>query len=369
MTNPGLYIHIPFCGSKCPYCGFYSIASTSLVSRWLHALKKEVFHYAGLFENFDSLYFGGGTPTILSLRDIEEILDCLEAHFPFAGDTEISIEANPGDMTREKIAGLRSLGFNRINLGVQSFDDGDLVFLGRKHRMKDAEKALENLRLSGFDNIGIDLIYGMECQSMAGWMETLDRAVYHGPEHLSCYQLTFEEGTSFKAKKKKGEIKPIDEEREASLFLATSQFLEENGYIHYEISNFAREEAFFSRHNRKYWHHVPYLGLGPSAHSFQDSKRWWNLRSIRRYCEALERGEAPVDGIENLTDEQKRMESVALGLRTLQGIDIKETGLDPENSDVISDLKASGYIHVDKGRIFPTRKGFLIADHLPLYFL
>ncbi|MDB9823510.1 coproporphyrinogen III oxidase family protein, partial [Deltaproteobacteria bacterium] len=229
MQYPGLYIHIPFCRSKCPYCDFYSLASYSLVSRWLEALKKEIAQYEGRFDSFDSLYLGGGTPTSLDLRDLEDILRCLSDHFVFSKDMERTIEANPGDITDEKSAGLKALGFNRINLGVQSFNDQELLFLGRRHSAKETENALEGLRASGFDNIGVDLIYGLRDQSIKGWTKTLERALVFKPEHLSCYQLSFEKGTVFWRLKEKGVIVPMKEEEEAELFLATSEFLEDNG--------------------------------------------------------------------------------------------------------------------------------------------
>lgn len=324
--------------------------------------------YRGRFHCFNSLYFGGGTPSLLSLKSLEEILDGLSRHFRFAGDTEITIEANPGDMSGEKAAGLRSLGFNRINLGVQSFDDRDLLFLGRRHTAKDAERVLEDIRSSGFDNMGLDLIYGLEQQTMEGWVKTLEDAISFRPEHISCYQLTMEKGTPFGRMRDRGLLKPVNEEREASYFLNTSAFLGDAGYIHYEISNFAKDLSFCSRHNSKYWQHVPYLGLGPSAHSFQGGARWWNVRSVRRYCESLERGCVPVEGHETLSEEQRRMEAVSLGLRTRNGISLEEAGCDPETCDAVLRLKESGHILIDKGRIVPTRKGFLVADHLPLCF-
>jgi len=369
MENSGLYIHIPFCRSKCNYCDFYSIASTSIISRYLEALKKEVVLYQGRFDPFDSLYMGGGTPTLLDLSEIEEILNCIYKYLGFSADTERTIEVNPCDMNPEKIAGLKSFGFNRINLGVQSFDDRDLLFLGRRHGVKDAERAIAGLRSAGFDNIGIDLIYGLRDQSVRGWMETLSKAVAYMPEHLSCYQLSIEKRTVFWRMREKGFIEPPDEEKERSFFIATSEFLEDKGYIHYEISNFARERVYYSRHNCKYWRHVPYLGLGPSAHSFNGSMRWWNYRSIRRYCDALKQGDAPVEGSEGLTDEQKRIEIISLGLRTRHGIDISELGYDPELSEKISRLSNTGHIQVHNNRVVPTREGFLVADHLPLCFL
>ncbi|HBF42084.1 MAG TPA: coproporphyrinogen III oxidase [Desulfobacteraceae bacterium] len=369
MKLPGLYVHIPFCRSKCPYCGFYSLASTSLVSRWLDAFKKEVISYRGRFRCFDSLYLGGGTPTFLEVKTLKAVVDCLFSNFDFAPDTETTIEANPADLTPEKIKRIRGMGFNRINVGVQSFDDEALLFLGRRHTAGEAELVLKRLRSCGFDNIGIDLIYGFEGQSLKGWIETLKKALVFRPEHLSCYQLTFEKGTPFSKMKERGMIMPLGEEKECDFFTSTSKFLEVNGYDHYEISNFARKKAFYSRHNQKYWCHTPYLGLGPSAHSFHNSTRWWNVRSIRKYCEALENREAPVEGREGLTNEQMILESVALGLRTKKGFGLKQIGHDPKMMEMLFRLKKSGHIRIDKDSVVPTEKGYLVADCLPLYVI
>jgi oxygen-independent coproporphyrinogen-3 oxidase len=368
-SSPGLYVHIPFCKSKCPYCGFYSIASTSHVSAWLDAFDKEVLLYKDRFARFDSLYLGGGTPSVLGLNDIERIMDSILSCFRFASDVEITIETNPGDMTDEKVAGMKALGFNRVNLGVQSFDDQDLRFLGRRHNADDAEKALHRLRVHGFENIGVDLIYGLPGQSSEKWRETLKRALRFGPEHISCYQLTIEKGTPFWRMRHKGMLNPLDEDEEGLLFITASELLEEKGYIHYEVSNFARGKAFYSRHNCKYWDHTPYLGLGPSAHSYQDSKRWWNVRSMRQYCQALRHGTAPVEEMEILTGEQMTIETIFLGLRTQKGFIIEDDIHRPNISRVISALKDSGLIRIVDNRIMATKEGYLVADRLPLYFI
>lgn len=369
MQRPGLYIHVPFCKTKCPYCGFYSLASRSLIPRWRDALKREITYYRDRFDCFDSLYLGGGTPTLLDLGDLEDILDSIFTHFKFAQDKEITIEANPGDLTTKKAKGIKSLGFNRVTLGVQSFNDRELLFMGRRDRAQDAVRALTMLRSFGFQNVGIDLIYGFEGQSLKGWAETLEKALFFRPEHLSCYQLTFEKGTPFQRMKERGITRSISEETEHSFFLLTSRFLEDHGYVHYEISSFARGEAFYSRHNQKYWHHIPYLGLGPSAHSFQNSTRWWNSRSVKGYCEALEGGRAPVAGYEDLTDDQMRLEAISLGLRTRAGLHLKDTLQNQALYEGINDLQKLGFLTLNNGRILPTRKGFLLADHLPLYLL
>ena len=365
----GLYIHIPFCKSKCPYCGFYSVASTVLIPRWLDALNKEVPIYKDRFDSFDTLYMGGGTPSLLDLRDMENLMDGLFSHFHFTSDAEITLEANPGLMTNEKIAGIKSLGFNRINLGVQSFDDQELRFLGRSHNARDAERTLTNLRSYGFNNIGIDLIYGLENQSIKKWNDTLTSALRFNPEHISCYQLTIEDKTPFRRMKDQGRLKTPDEKGECHFFITSSERLEANGYIHYEISNFAKNKTFYSHHNCKYWNHTSYLGLGPSAHSFHNKKRWWNVRSIRQYCEALEQGEAPVEGIENLTNKQIQLETIFLGLRTRKGINIQDFKGIPTIDKALSQLLDSGHIRIQNNRVIATKKGFLVADRLPLYFV
>jgi oxygen-independent coproporphyrinogen-3 oxidase len=369
MSSPGLYVHVPFCRSKCPYCAFYSIASASLIPRWLNAFGKETGHYEGHFDEFDSLYLGGGTPTFLEIRDLAGMVEQIFTHFDFDLDTEITIEANPCDLTREKIKSLRDLGFNRISLGVQSFEDDELSFLGRRHTAKQSKTAFMDLRSFGFENIGMDLIYGFEGQTLKGWIKTLIQAVEFNPEHLSCYQFTIEKKTPFGRLNEKGMLTPPGEEKERIFFLATSNFLKDHGYIHYEISNFARNDSLVSRHNSKYWHHVPYLGLGPSAHSFQNSTRRWNIRSVKKYCEMLEEGNAPIDGYENLTKEQLRLEKVSLGLRTSQGLDLKKIPGAPELNNLLFRLRDSGFLKIINNRILPTQKGFLVADQLPLYLL
>lgn len=364
--SAGLYIHIPFCKTKCPYCGFYSVLSASLRNEWLKALKREIILYRDRYSFFDTLYLGGGTPSLLSSNELHEIMECLYDHYRFANDTEITIESNPGDMNDEKIGLLKSLGFNRVNLGVQSLDDDDLRFLERRHSAQDALKALESLRKSGFSNIGIDLMYGLETQTIAKWKTMLEHAVHYRPEHISCYQLTIEEKTPFMIREKAGRIKLLNEEQESDFFLSTSRFLSKRGYIHYEISNFSIDEAHFSRHNRKYWNRVPYLGLGPSSHSFMGRTRWWNHRSVRKYCEELEKGMFPVEERESLTNEQVLMEMVSLGLRTRDGFDPEILGNDSKIEEALYLLKREGYLKTENNRVVPTQKGFLVADRLPL---
>ena len=366
--EPGLYVHIPFCRSKCPYCAFTSVASQSLKERWLKALLMEISSCKGKFKRFDSLYLGGGTPTFFDAGELETIVSHLFSHFCFSTDTEVTIEANPCDLTGEKAEELKDLGFNRISLGIQAFDDPTLSFLGRRHTAGEAATALAGLRSAGFENIGVDLIYGINGQSLEDWSGTLARALEFRPEHISCYQLTFEKGTPFWRQKEKGILTPIGEEEEYAFFRATSSILECAGYLHYEISNFARKKAFRSRHNQKYWRHIPYLGLGPSAHSFYGATRWWNIRSVRKYCELLEQGENPVEGLEDLTQEQLRIEKIGLGSRTLDGFDLDLIPDTPRSVEMLSRLQESDHLRVKGNRAIPTLKGFLVADHIPSCF-
>ena len=359
---PGLYIHVPFCKSKCPYCNFYSVTSLSLIPAWLSGIKKEILIYKDRFAYFDSLYLGGGTPTILSKRDLIRLADHLFTHFSFSRDSEISIEANPDDITKEKLTLLRTMGINRISLGVQSFNNQDIRYLGRRHNVLQVDKALDMIRTSGFTNVGIDLMYGFKGATETSWVKTLKRTLAYNPEHISCYQLTIKKGTEFKQRK----IKPLNEEKERLLFMNTSARLEQAGYLHYEVSNYAREEKYICRHNYKYWDHTPYLGLGPAAHSFFPDKRWWNVKSIKTYCELLQKNIPPLAGTESLTEEQLRLEYLFLGLRTNAGIDRRFLNSRSGLKNILQELKDAKLVKIKSGRVIPTREGFLVADSLPL---
>lgn len=340
-----------------------------MIPQWLEALEQEIMFYKDKFHSFDTIYFGGGTPSLLDIDIIERILITLKSEYNFREDIEITLEANPCDMTAEKIEGIKSLGINRINLGVQSFNDDELIFLGRKHCSADSERVLNYLRNSGFDNIGIDLIYGLKGQTLEAWQKTLDQALGFSPEHLSCYQLTIEGKTVFNAMKKRGILDDLTEDEAESFFLKTAGFLEKNDYIHYEVSNFAKSPGCQSRHNIKYWNRTPYLGLGPSAHSFDGRKRWWNYRSIRKYRSSLKNGKYPVESFEILTGEQEMLETVALGLRTADGINLDILSISPESLQKVKKLESSGYLKVESKRAVPTKKGQLVADQLPLFIL
>lgn len=366
--SAGLYLHVPFCRSKCPYCGFYSVPSTVPVPIWFEGIKREVLLYKGRFDRFDSLYLGGGTPTFLDGTILTQLIDYIFTHFDFAADTEFTIEANPCDLSEDTVRLLRELGCNRVNLGIQSFDDRALAFLGRCHTAEDAKEALTRLRRFGFDNVGVDLMYGLPGQPLETWMDTLRCAISFEPEHISCYELSVEKGTVFQRLKERGKIRPPRKSDERRYFLSISQHLMERGYIHYEVSNFARDETLCARHNCKYWQHVPYLGLGPSAHSFDGRQRWWNVRSIRGYGATLNAGRPPIEGRETLTGEQMWLESLGLGFRTRLGVELRQIASEPHSTEALSKMEATGLVKVVNGRILPTEQGFLVADQLPACF-
>ncbi|MBW1798778.1 MAG: radical SAM family heme chaperone HemW, partial [Deltaproteobacteria bacterium] len=365
-NTPGLYIHVPFCLSKCPYCDFYSITSISLIPSWLEGVLKELQMYKDRFSTFDTLYMGGGTPSLLNPNQLSTLMDFLVRNFEFSPETEITIEANPDDITREKLECYRDIGINRISLGAQSFDDRVLQYLKRRHTARKTEKALEWIRAAGFNNIGIDLMYGFEGQTEAAWVGTMKHALDFRPEHLSCYQMTYSEGTPFGNKLAQGRITQMGEEEERAFFLLTSRFLEQEGYLHYEISNFARDKKHVSRHNLKYWRHVPYLGIGPGAHSFLEGRRWWNIESVSDYCRMLSNGCPPVEETETLSEEQRRLEMLYLGLRTVDGVDLGLVDKQHQSKKIIGELMESGLVKVHADRVIPTRTGFLVADSLPL---
>jgi len=273
QETSGLYIHIPFCLSKCHYCDFYSVTAISVIPDFLRALNKEMEMYRNRSDVFDTLYIGGGTPSLLTSPQLEDILISVQKNFDLMAEPEITIEANPADLDQSLLESMREIRINRINIGIQSFDEKVLAFLSRRHSAKQAISAIEASRKAGFQNIGLDLIYGVPAQDMDSWLDTLKQAVAFSPEHLSCYQLTLGAETPLGIRYQAGEFLMPGEELQYEFFIKTSEFLEDAGYIHYEVSNFSRGMEYASRHNQKYWDHSPYLGLGPSAHSFRDNRR------------------------------------------------------------------------------------------------
>ena len=370
LKIPGLYIHIPFCLTKCLYCDFYSSTSLSALPLFLDALFKEMAMYRNRFSSFDTVYIGGGTPSLFSPEQLESVLVRVEENFDLISNTEITIETNPADLSRSYLESIREIGISRINIGVQSFDEKVLDFLGRRHSVKQAISTVETSRKAGFQNIGLDLIYGVFGQSIDSWLDTLKQAVAFSPEHLSCYQLTLEPKTPLGKRYQAGEFFIPGDELQYEFFMKTSQFLQDAGYIHYEVSNFARETELASRHNQKYWDHSPYLGLGPAAHSFHDNRRWWNHRSVEQYITAINAGNFPIEETEILTMEQLRLEALYLGLRTKKGVYLEDfknqydCDLFAEKKKMLHKLQEEGLISIQDGRLSPTQTGLAVADSL-----
>ncbi|MGA9755468.1 MAG: radical SAM family heme chaperone HemW, partial [Desulfobaccales bacterium] len=367
-SQPGLYIHIPFCKTKCPYCDFYSINATSQIPDFLVALDAEARLYRDQFSAFDSLFLGGGTPSWLGEAHLADLMKNLRRHFPFAPDSEVTIEANPDDLTADKLALLQDLGINRLSLGVQSFDEAELIFLQRRHTARQTEAGIELIRAAGFTNLGLDLIYGLPGQRPDAWINTLKTALRFNPEHLSCYQLTVADATPLEQRVAAGQVLLPDEETQREFFLLTGQFLKAQGYLHYEVANFARGQEYRCRHNLKYWTHVPYLGLGPAAHSFQGGRRWWNVSSVEAYCASLKGGGVPVAGAESLTPAQLWLEALYLGFRTQAGVSLETIRAHPQGEAIVAELTHAGLVRLEAGRVRATAQGLVVADGLPLWF-
>ena len=368
----GLYIHIPFCKSKCGYCSFYSIKALNLLPDFIDALNKEMKFYSKLFKSFDTVYFGGGTPSLLTPQQIKIILKTVNKFYRIDPHAEITIEVNPGDVSLEYFRSLRSLGINRLNIGMQSFDNQLLKYLGRRHSASDALASMEAAREAGFTNIGIDLIYGLQHQNLQSWDKTLQKAISIKPEHISCYQLSLAPKTPLYQTYQEQSIKLPSNEQQAKYFFSTSEILENAGYLHYEVSNFARAESLKSKHNMKYWQHLPYLGLGPAAHSFLEKKRWWNKSAAKRYIKDIFQEKIPVEDAENLTPAQLQLEILFLALRTHTGIDLNlyktkyAVDLLEDKKSIISFLIKNNLVEIKDGFLRPTRSGMAVADSLAL---
>ncbi len=374
MSNPtaGLYIHIPFCLSKCAYCSFCSIESVRLIPQYIKALARELEFYRRYFGEFATVYLGGGTPSLLKPGEIDLIFQAIRKNYIIKADAEITLEANAGDISAEYLKELRAIGINRLNVGIQSFNDKVLKILGRRHDARQAVSAITAAKQAGFKNLGIDLIYGVYGQSIKLWEDTIKQALAFMPEHISCYQLSLNEKTPLGRKYQSEGWRIPAENLAIEYFNVTADRLEGEGYLHYEVSNFARREKFISRHNTRYWRHEPYLGLGASAHSYLSGRRWWNKNVVARYIKDIAVDKNPVAASEQLTDDQLRLEELFLGLRTKRGINIKYYkrlyGVDliSDKKAVIEALIKNKLVIKQGGFLRPTRAGMAVADSLAL---
>jgi oxygen-independent coproporphyrinogen-3 oxidase len=375
----GLYIHIPFCEKKCFYCDFYSVTDRSRISHFLAALKKEMQLASRVSSAFDTLYIGGGTPSVLEADDVARIIGNVFKYFKILPEPEVTVEVNPGTVTLEDMTNYRNSGVNRLNIGVQSFHAENLRFLGRIHTAEQALLSIDWARQAGFANVGLDLIYGLPAQTESNWLEDLARAVDMNPEHLSCYMLTRESGTPLDKEVAAGRIRLAGEETLRGLFETTIGYLTGHGFLHYEVSNFARltedyGSTWKSRHNLKYWSFAPYIGLGPSAHSFIEPARYWNHKSVRNYIRELQDGKLPIAEKEKLTREQLLMEAIYLGFRITKGIDLaglkNKFGIDflGHFDEIIADFEREGFLKATKTHCALTVKGMALLDSITAAF-
>ncbi len=372
----GLYLHLPFCLSKCAYCDFASLpleaaGGLAFAHRYLDALNIELdlraasaeFHGAPV----DSIYLGGGTPTVLPAEWLTELVGRVGRRFPAAAGAEVTVEANPGTVDEAKLSALLAAGINRLSLGVQSFSDSVLRTLGRAHSAREAQAAIGTTRAAGWSNLNLDLIYGVPGQSLRDWEETLRRAIAAEPAHLSAYALSVESGTRLAGEIEAGELALPDEDGCADMYQAAHDLLTGAGYQHYEISNFARP-GLECRHNRRYWANHEYLGIGASAHSYRGGLRWNNVAEVRVYTEWLEQGRLPVARAECLSARRRVGETLMLGLRRAEGIEEQavagQCGMSPREAfgREIEELCREGLLISAGGRLRIPPERWLISN-------
>lgn len=371
-----IYIHVPFCKSRCIYCDFYSTTQTAdWRAKYVHALCNEIHLRKDYLPSgpLRSIYLGGGTPSQLSLSEIASIMDCIRANFEIGEDTEITLEGNPDDITSAMVRNLREMGFNRMSLGVQSFNDQILHVLNRRHTAERAVEAVHTIVDEGIENVSIDLIYGLPGQTLTDFTKDLNQAMSLPIRHLSSYALSIEEGTVLARKIESGELCQADEELFLQQYNALLDITAVHGYNHYEISNFALP-AYESRHNSGYWAGIPYLGCGPGAHSFDGKNRRYNLGNLQRYIESGEGMDVPHE-MEYLTENEHVNEFIMESLRTKKGLSL--TILEKNfGTEVLMQVQKTAQSYIDQGlmetvsgNVRLTRSGIFISDSIMSDFM
>lgn len=363
----GIYIHVPFCKTRCHYCDFFKSTKVQFRNQFLSQLLKELEDrqnfFTGSDEIIESIYFGGGTPSLLAVEQLKEILAVIRGNFALNNAAELTIEVNPDDLNIEYLEGLKNIGFNRISLGIQSFFDEDLNTMGRRHNADQSRMVIDQTFEAGFENVGIDLIYGLPWSDQNRFLENLKIINQYPLKHLSAYHLTIEPGTQFGRDKKRKKLSEIEEEQSEQLFWMLHDEAEKMGFEHYEISNFCRD-GLYSRHNTSYWTGKSYLGAGPGAHSFDGIRRFWNKSDLHQYLESgYQRGISN----EILTENDRFNERLMLGLRTRRGIELEDlkanhSGLMSQFEKNIQKWTDRGFLQQEGGRIFGTRKGWFLID-------
>ncbi len=381
MKKPvSLYIHVPFCRRKCGYCSFVSYAGKEAqIAVYVDALKKELALHGvgdgpGSRRQVPTIYFGGGTPSLLAPADTGDILSAIRSHFEVPGQAEITIEANPGTIDLPYLEALRKTGVNRLSLGVQSLDSGELAMLGRLHSAEQAREAVGLARRAGFGNLSLDLIYGLPGADLHRWQNTLERSTELAPDHLSLYALTLDEGTPMYVAVEQGELPAPDPDAAADQYEFAEDFLAAQGYLHYEISNWAKP-GNECRHNLAYWKRQPYLGIGVAAHSQVDSHRLANTPDMDNYVAAVASGRLPVDMDEEIGPDLELAETVILGLRLNEGINYRDIwrsfGIDSlrHYRHRIRELIENGLLESDGSYLRLTRRGRLLSNEVFWRFL
>lgn len=371
MTAAGLYVHIPFCSSRCSYCDFATgLYQGELAERYVCALAQEIRGTAYAALRADTIYFGGGTPSLLSPAQLERILNALHDQFEIDDTSEITLEMNPGSATPERLREFRRLGVNRASFGAQTFDDAELAKLGRSHSSADALRTFDDLRSCGFTNVSFDLIAGLPGQTLDRWQQNIDQALELGPEHLSFYLLEVHSGTPLAEHIRRG-LQPVpDDDLAGVMYEWMLERATAAGYEHYEISNLCRP-GFQSQHNTKYWTAAPYYGFGCSAHSYDGhSRRWSNHRDVLKYVELIESGAAPVVDEQQLTTTDVRAEALFLGMRLMQGVDLRRYresfGIDlrEEHREDLERFCKAGLVEFDGDLVRLTRTGALLSNEV-----
>ena len=368
--NVGIYIHIPFCKSRCIYCGFYSTTSKELKKRYVDALiheirmRKDDFARLGTSlspSTTSTVYFGGGTPSSLSVCDIERIVGALESTFN-GTPSEVTLEMNPDDVTKDYIKAVRQVGINRISMGIQTFDDSRLQFIRRRHNASQAEKAVMTIREEGIHNVSIDLMFGFPNQTMDEWVTDIDKAIALHPTHISAYSLMYEEDTPLFRMLQKGEINQIDDETSLAMYTELINRLTANGYEHYEISNFAMP-GYRSVHNSSYWHDTPYLGFGAAAHSYNKDTRSWNIPDLKKYIKSIESGVLPSES-EVIDADTHYNDLITTALRTREGLNLDDLPQKYREYALVNARKSISehLLEATDSHIRLTREGLFVSD-------
>ncbi len=366
----GIYIHIPFCRQKCYYCDFYKTVNTSLTEKYLSGLKQEAKLRKNYLQNevVETIYFGGGTPSVLKANELEAILNHISENYKLSNQLETTFEANPDDLTPDYLNAIKSAGINRLSIGIQAFQDVHLKKMNRRHNAEQAEKVVRNAVKTGIDNISVDLIYGLPDLAEKQWKESLDRVFNLPVQHLSAYHLTYHEGTAFYTWLKKGTLKELSENESVNQFNILLDSAEKAGFEQYEISNFARDEQY-SKHNTAYWLGKKYLGLGPSAHSYNQNTRRWNVSHVERYIHGVETGEEYFEE-EKLNVKEHFNEHILTRIRTKWGVSLSFVNQKFGETyhqyllQQIAKHQESGFVILKDETITLSREGLFVSDEI-----